>query len=176
MSKWIRSRSKLRGSRAVYKVNLLLLKIKISFAYFKYFLYSRIALKVEYNEDLRKTWNGVEVLLHHSSSKLEFKSFFFSGNLASDTIISEIFDNSYKFFTKRPIRCGKKVNPGVLKKVTASQPMLYFKCLGKGKFRNLGIQADKIQFLKKNKKLAACMDFRDTRIFSSNDGSAAGYI
>ena len=46
---------------------------KKSFADFKYFSYSRIALKVEYNGDLRKTWNGVEVLLHHSSSKLEFK-------------------------------------------------------------------------------------------------------
>ena len=90
MSKWIRPRSKLRGSRAVYKVNLLK---KMSFSNFNIkkrnrawtvsniILYSRIALKVEYNGDLRKTWNGVEVLLHHSSSKLEFKSIFnfFSG-------------------------------------------------------------------------------------------------
>jgi hypothetical protein len=44
----------------------------------------------------------------------------------------------------RPMRCGKKVNKGVLKKVIESNPVLHFQCLGKGKLRAKGLEGSKI--------------------------------
>ena len=95
-------------------------------------------ISIELNNDLKNTYGGLEVMLHHEKYK-------------------------------KPIRCGKKLMGGALKKINANNSNLIFNCMGKGKFKHDGIEAGKIEIFKKSKKGNMCMDLREVKIFTNKD-------
>ena len=53
----------------------------------------KVKINLKFDENVKKTYNGLEVLIHHPSYR-------------------------------KPVRCGKKVNMGVLKKLSATNNLI----------------------------------------------------